>query len=420
MANDSHPHLSAGERLRRAGIGAWSIIGLLILAAVSGWLLLRIRVVIPPLVLALLIIYILNPPITWLSRRGVPRALAAIACYVVILGGVVLAGMAAAPYLSRQIDTFSRQWPAFRNQLVTFTEDTAATIESRVGIEIDTSQVACLLGDRARVEGQDCDRVTERIREQVVGGAGRITEIGVTVLEAALVFIIAPLLALYLLIDLPQVQRDMLNLVPAHHREEAADLASKVGRAVGGFFRGQLLVALTVGVLSAAGFRIIGLPFWLVIGAIAGFFNLVPLIGPWIGGALGFLVGTVSGGIGLGLKAALVEAIVQQLDNHIVSPQVMKRAVQLHPASVVLALLAGATIAGFWGILLAVPAVAVAKILLGHVWMTRVLGEHPTPYAEAEASGRGPPPQLPAKPVTGEPAEAEVPGEEPALPRRDP
>jgi predicted PurR-regulated permease PerM len=206
-------------------------------------------------------------------------------------------------------------------------------------------------------------------------------------------FILAPLLALYLLIDLPQLQRDLLNLVPESHRAEAADLGSKTGRAVGGFFRGQLFVAMTVGVLSAIGFRLIGLPFWLVIGAIAGFFNLIPLIGPYIGGAIGFVVGTVSGGFSLGLKAALVELVVQQIDNHLISPQVMKRTVQLHPATVMLALLAGGTIAGFWGVLLGVPAVAVAKILLSHMWSTRVLGEDVTPYQTAR--GREPPSVVP-------------------------
>jgi predicted PurR-regulated permease PerM len=131
-----------------------------------------------------------------------------------------------------------------------------------------------------------------------------------------------------------------------------------------------------------------------VIGAIAGFFNLVPFVGPIIGGAVGFFVGTISEGVGLGIRAAIVELIVQQIDNHLVSPIVMRRVVQLHPATVVLALLAGGTLAGFWGVLLAVPTVAVAKILLSHLWATRVLGVQATPYASVRARG-GPPSVVP-------------------------
>jgi predicted PurR-regulated permease PerM len=75
--------------------------------------------------------------------------------------------------------------------------------------------------------------------------------------------------------------------------------------------------------------------------------------------------------------------IVQQIDNHIISPNVMRRTVQLHPVTVMLSLLAGATLAGFWGVLLAVPGVAVAKLLLSHFWATRVLGVPPSPYSPA-------------------------------------
>jgi predicted PurR-regulated permease PerM len=149
-----------------------------------------------------------------------------------------------------------------------------------------------------------------------------------------------------------------------------------------------LVVAFLVGLMSAIGFAIIDLPFWFVIGAIAGFFNLIPLVGPFIGGGIGFIIGTVYGGVGLGIQAAVVEIIVQQIDNHFLSPNVMRRTVQIHPVTVMLSLLAGGALAGFWGVLLAVPAVAVVKLVLGHLWATRVLGSEITPYA---GTGREPP-----------------------------
>jgi predicted PurR-regulated permease PerM len=93
----------------------------------------------------------------------------------------------------------------------------------------------------------------------------------------------------------------------------------------------------------------------------------------------------MSSGVGLGFKAAIAALVVQQIDNHIISPNVMKRTVQLHPVTVMLGLLAGGTLAGFWGVLLAVPAIAVAKIIIGHLWTTRVLGLEPTPFSSDEA-----------------------------------
>lgn len=390
MSNPPTPRLPAGERLRRAGIAAWSIIGLLVLTAIFVWLLFKIRVIFPPLVLALLIIYLLNPVVSRLQARGVPRTIGALIAYLVVAVAIVVLGIVVAPLIARQVESFGNRLPELRLDFVRSIEGLGETVERRFNIDIDTSQVVCLFGAE-EIEGPDrptqaeCDEVTRGYREQILQQADRITEFGTGLLELLLIFILGPLLALYLLIDLPQLQRDLLHLVPEDHRDEFSDLGSKIGRAVGGFFRGQLLVALLVGILSSLGFALVGLDFWLIIGAIAGFTNLIPLVGPFIGGGLGFIVGTITEGFDVGLYAALVALVVQQIDNHIISPNVMKRTVKLHPVTVMLSLLAGGTLAGFWGVLLAVPGVAVAKLLLGHLWATRVLGSPPSPHASGSA-----------------------------------
>jgi predicted PurR-regulated permease PerM len=376
------------------------LIGILIVAALAIWGLLKIRIIFPPLILAILIIYLLNPIVSRLEQRRVSRVWGTLLAYVVVLGTTFVLVVAISPFISRQIQSFSNDWPEFKVQIVTAADDATGWLEDRTGAHLDVSQLHCLLdvaGENAPTQ-QRCDQVTSDFRDRFVGSLGRLTELGSSVLEVVFLFILGPLLALYLLIDLPQLQRDVLNLLPESHRDEVADLGSKIGSTVGGFFRGQLFVALIVGVLASLGFVLIGLKFWLIIGAIAGFTNLIPLVGPFIGGGLGFFVGSVTDGIGTGLKAAIVAAVVQQIDNHIISPNVMKRTVQLHPVTVMLSLLAGGTLAGFWGVLLAVPAVAVFKLVMSHVWTTRVLHVHPTPETE---------------PIVGEEPPAEDPEEKP-------
>ena len=382
-------------------MGAWALIGLGIVAAAALWALIKISIIFPPLVIALIIMYALNPIVSRLERRGIRRGVGAVGSYILIAALLTGIGFALAPLASRQIDTFQDDWPVFRDRLVTVVDDSVEGINERLGTDFSTTQFDCLLGSEEIGEGggpsvEQCDRATQRYRDFFESQASRLTEIGSSVIEVLLWFVIGPLIALYLLMDLPQLQRDMLGLVPSAHKEEAADLAGKIGRAVGGFFRGQLVVALLVGLMSAAGFAIIGLPFWFVIGAIAGFFNLIPLVGPFIGGGIGFIIGTVYGGVGLGLKAAVVEIIVQQIDNHFLSPNVMRRTVQIHPVTVMLSLLAGGALAGFWGVLLAVPTVAVVKLVLSHLWATRVLGAEVTPYAAA-----GQPPSVIVEPESG-------------------
>lgn len=394
------PRLPLTERLRRAGIAAWSIIGVLIVLAIVGWALLKIRVIFPPLVLALLIIYLLNPIVNRLEARRVPRLWGTILAYVVVLAVVTLTVIALSPLIARQAEQFTADWPEFKEQIVVSVDDLVESIEGRIDVDIDTTDLHCLLDVQVETTSQArCDEVTERLREQLVGSFERVTELGSSVLEIVLIFVLAPLLALYLLIDLPDLQRDVLNLIPESHRTEVADVASKVGRTVGGFFRGQLLVALTVGVMSTLGFLLIDLKFALVIGAIAGFTNLIPLVGPFIGGGLGVIVGTVTDNAGTGLKAALVALVVQQVDNHVISPNIMKRTVQLHPVTVMLSLLAGGTLAGFWGVLLGVPTVAVVKLVASHLWTTRVLHESPTPATEPTV-GETPPVEDPEEKPT--------------------
>jgi predicted PurR-regulated permease PerM len=388
MATPPLPRLPVSERMRRAGIVAWSTIGILILACAFVWALYRVRIILPPLVLALIIIYMLNPIVSRLEARGVPRVFGTIGSYVVVLGGLTLLIIAISPFIGRQIDSFTQDWPEFRLDLAQSIENSAASLHDSFGLDLDTSQVTCLLG-ADEVPSSDapthakCDQVTRDFRERISTQAGRITEIGSSVLEIMFIFLVAPILALYLLIDLPQLQRDIMNLVPEDHQDEFADLGSKIGRAVGGFFRGQLLVALIVGILASFGFFLIDLRFWLIIGAIAGFTNLIPLVGPFIGGGLGFIVGSLTGGIGQGLKAVVVALIVQQIDNHFISPNVMKRTVKLHPVTVMLSIIAGGALGGFWGVLLGVPGVAVAKLILSHLWTTRVLGVEASPFSVA-------------------------------------
>lgn len=391
MLTSGPPRLPAGERLRRVGIAAWSLIGILIVGAILFWALLKIRIIFPPLVLAVLIIYVLNPVVTRLERRRIPRLAGTIIAYVFVLGGITLLVIALIPLVSRQVSDVGERWPEYRTEIISFVDNTAQSIEDRFGTNIDTAQVSCLLGADQQVgEGHvseaRCDQVTEDFREAVLAQADRITAFGSSVLHALLAFIVGPLIAFYLLVDLPHLRRDVLNLFPEDNRAEALDLSSKIASAVGGFFRGQLVVAILVGALSSLGFYLIGLPFWFLIGAIAGFFNLIPLVGPYIGGALGFLVGTISGGVGLGLRAALVELVVQQIDNHVISPNVMRRTVNIHPVTVMLSILAGGTLAGFWGVLLGVPTVAVVKLLLSHMWQTRVLGVPVSPHSGSGGS----------------------------------
>jgi predicted PurR-regulated permease PerM len=189
------------------------------------------------------------------------------------------------------------------------------------------------------------------------------------------VFLVGPVLAFYLLIDLPNVQERLVGIFPERRRAEAAHVGRQLNTALGGFLRGQLLVALIVGVMLSFGYRIIGLEFWLLIGLIGGILNIVPFLGPWVGGALGVIIAIATADVQTALWAIVVAVVVQQIDNNFISPTVLRATVRLHPAATLLVLVLAGALAGVWGVVIAVPLAASVRIVLGHWWRTRVLDQ---------------------------------------------
>lgn len=369
MTLPSGPHApgpEARDGLRRAGIVAWSILGILALAGVVGWLMYLVRAVFPPLVLALAVIFLLNPLVTFLERRGVSRTLGTVAIYVVFLSLVFVAALLLAPALGRQVRGLVEDLPEIRDRATSFAE----AVAGRFGVSLDEENLREIVG---------------RFQEQLFTGVRRITEFTFGAFHVLLVLVLAPVFALYLLIDLPKLQGAFVRNLPPQYRDEWLVLLERCGQAVGGFFRGQLLVAAIVGFLSAVGLALAGIRFSLPIGLLAGFFNIIPFVGPFVGGTIAVIVGAITGGATKALLAGAVMLAVQQIDNHFISPNIMGRAVRLHPVTIMLALLAGGTLAGLWGMLLAVPGAAVGKILIMHVYSRHIL----EPGAEAETSSAG-------------------------------
>jgi len=408
------------DRFTAAGRAAWGLLGIGAALAVVLWLAWQVKVVFPPLVLGGAIVFLLNPIVTGLHRRGVPRVAGTALSYLGFVGILVLLGFLVAPIVSEQAEELGDEWPELRTDVEDWLDDVSArSKEDDWIVEIpDVDELRDQFGnggDTARSE--EFDRVTERAAEvledtgepvlaadldrvaqdarerfpQEQGLAERLTtvrEIGGRVFEVGLIFVLGPILAFYVLIDLPHVGEVVRRQVPDRSRAQVLHVAHRLNVAIGGFFRGQLMVAIIVGVMVSVGLAIIDLPFWLIVGMIAGGFNLVPLIGPWVGAVPGVIIALTTRDFGTALWVAAIMAGAQQIDNHFISPMVMQRTVSLHPAVVMLALLAGGGLGGFFGLLLAVPITATLKVVLGHLWSVYVLE---IPVEEVIARDSGPP-----------------------------
>jgi predicted PurR-regulated permease PerM len=363
------------SRVARWGVVSWSLIGLGLLVFMSyRYVLWPVRVVFPPLLVALAVVYLLNPVVSRLQRRGIPRGWGTLLAYLVFFGVVGVLLWFLIPVFATQVSSFVSSVP----DLLARAQAWATDLLRRIDVNADTSQ---LFGSLTPT-----------------GSAGefisRIFGFTVGVLHVILILVLGAVFGFYLLVDLPKMKRVVTALIPARRRPEVTEVGQEMSVAVGGFFRGQLLVALFVGLASMLGLWIVGLPYWAIVGAVAGLFNLIPLIGPFIGAIPAiFIAFTTQSSDGLlhlqpgwplalGASAALL--IVQQIDNHIISPNVVSRTVKLHPMTVMLGLLVGGTLLGLWGMILAVPVIAAVKIVALHAWDTRM---HWPPGSPAESAG---------------------------------
>ncbi|MGH9156076.1 MAG: AI-2E family transporter [Acidimicrobiales bacterium] len=355
------------DALRRAGQVAWAAVGVTVLVGVLGLVAWTVRVIWPPLILASAIVFLLNPVVTRLQRRRVPRVAGAGLAYLALAGTVVVAGVLIYPLARDQGRELADDWP-----------EITARAERWIDARAEDSQGT--FWEFTRAELEDALAVDDvPLSKQL----DRALDVGLQVFHILLILVLAPFIAFYLLVDLPRVRQVMDSLIPDGARDEVLHVCRRLNRAIGGFFRGQLAVAAIVGILCSVGLLAIGLRFWFLVGMIAGLFNVVPLVGPWIGGIPGLMIALTTGSTLQALGVVIVMAGVQQIDNHFITPQVMQRAVQLHPAAVILALLAGGSLGGFPGLLVAVPVAAVLKIICGHLWRVHVLGQ---PFGQVAAA----------------------------------
>jgi predicted PurR-regulated permease PerM len=370
------------DRLRRVALVVWTSVG----AAALGWVIIRladaVRVIWLPMAFAFGLVLLLEPSVRWLERKGIPRLAASFISFLGLVAFLVAVAALVYPTVRGQVVEFVERLPDLYAGLINWARD----LGDRFGWDLEEIFSGGALEDWLNDPANQ-----ETIQDLLIGfgaGAGFLIR-GVT--EAVIVAALAPVLAIYLLIDLPRFKDNAVVLTPASHRDEVVYVGREVATAMGSFVRGQLLVALIVGIASSIGMWIIDLPFWLLVGIISGLLNMIPFLGPIAGGALAFLIALLHGDPWLGVLAVAIYTAIQQVDNHVITPMIQRTRVHLSPFAIVIALVIGGSVAGLLGVLVAVPATAAVRIIAGHLWRTRILGQSWREASEAMIEVTEPP-----------------------------
>ena len=375
-----------------------------------------------PFVLALVLAYVLTPLVAWVERKGPSRPLAIVLVYVVVLGTIGTAARLGAPRLIQELGIFRRELPeashTIRHRYVPVVQewlrgyglggtapahpvptvlspdhdeqhddppalvvkqrtDGSFSVEINEPIAVRPSKDGGFMIDEARElkpEPFDLDTmVADAAGKSILyaqHNAFEIVKIGRNVVagvsRAFFVFALTFMLAAYMILTRERIVGFFVSLVRPTGRPSFYDLLARIDRGLAGVVRGQLIICLINGVLSAIGFGLVGLKYWPVLALVATIFSLVPIFG-----SIASAIPAVAFGLtqSLGTAAFVFAWIVgiHQIEANLLNPKIMGDQAKIHPVLVVFSLLVGEHFFGVVGALLAVPVMSITQSVFVHV-----------------------------------------------------
>ncbi|SDD00847.1 Predicted PurR-regulated permease PerM [Paenibacillus sp. UNCCL117] len=309
-----------------------------------------LREILTPFIIALIISYVLNPVVSLLGARRVPRTIAVLLIYAMFIMSMTVILMNVIPMFVKQLAELNQHMPdvSFRAQ---------SLVDNLNGLQF--------LPDSVRIGiNQSLSKLEAGIS---AGIANYIDGIGNTINALFMIFII-PFVSFYMLKDFQLLEKTTLAIVPKTHRKEIVSMLMDIDTALGNYIRGQFTVCVIIGVLAYIGYWAIGMPYALLLASIVAVFNIIPYLGPFLGAAPALIVAsTIS--IKMVLLVIVVNTVCQILEGNVISPQVVGRSLKMHPLFIIFALLVGGEVAGIAGLILAVPFFAVMKVILQHLFL---------------------------------------------------
>lgn len=328
------------------------------LVVLTGWLLYLLAPVLTPFLIAAVLAYMFNPLVSRLERWRLPRVLAVIVVFVLVLS--LLIGLVAilVPMIERQVSGFVARLPGYldwaQTKLLPLLKEWQVLIPA-----LDPDHLKQALLDH-----------WQEIGRWVRGAAADLTRSGLGLFGWLVSLVLVPIVMFYLMLDWERIVQNVRELFPPALRGRVAQLARETDEVLGSFLRGQLSVMAALATLYSLGLWLVGLHLALPIGLAAGLVSFVPY--------LGFITGVVAAGIAAWLQfqdpmmVLWVVAVFlggQVLDALFLTPRLVGGRIGIHPVMVIFAIMAGGSLFGFFGVLLALPVAAVLK-----VWLRQVHG----------------------------------------------
>lgn len=351
-------------------------IGLVFALLLAGYFFYQISGVVLAFLLTILLSIIFAAPVNYLHRRGMSRTLGVLVVIAALSGALYVFGRVVAPIVETQSEQLVAEFP-------TLIEEALALF----------NQVQSFFGLGAQINLQDVS--LSQIGQRVLTGNAFATAaagVGLTLVTAASLGLVVLISMVYLVIQPEPWVEGFVSLFPAEWRQRTRGILHELYHTVQRWFIGQLTAMTFIAVFWAASLSIIGVPFAVLVGIFSGLVSFVPYVGATISVVLPILLALVSGTPFDAVYVIIAFVIIQQIEGNILQPLLMSRAVDLHPALVIFAILTMGTLFGIVGVFLAVPLVAVVQVLVRELWVTRMdaIGTDPNPPIHAQRSRKLP------------------------------
>jgi putative permease len=312
-----------------------------------------IESVIIPVIISLTLYALFEPTTNYLVRHNVNRSLSILIVLVVLLVVSALMIGFALPALFEQVALLQSKLPQIAAQLESLLTSYGAKLSARIGADVDVSKIILSLLSESSSLGQSL-----------------LISVSNHLLNFVIIALLVPFLTYYLLKDFKRARNNMMNWLPNSSFELGWLIYHNVSTQLQAYTRGVMLQSLIMATLCSIGFSIIGLDIPILLGAITGIFNLVPYIGPVISIILCLLVGAAMTPFDPSILYLGVFVILgaQIFDNVVVVPAVIATAVNLHPVQAIVGIIIFGSLFGTVGVILAVPAIAAAKIVFKNIY----------------------------------------------------
>jgi predicted PurR-regulated permease PerM len=359
----------AGPRPTPAGIAhagaSQTRVVLQILLIVAGtalglWALHKLSSIVLVLILAAVFAYVIEPLVELARRpirlpgrrRRLSRGAAIALVYVLMAGSVSGAAALLLPSATEQVNEVIARAPAYAQSILTWEHGWSRYYERlRIPLELRQSIDQSVL---AASEG-----AAESLRGSVLALMGALSYVPWLLL--------IPILAFFLLKDAASLRRTIVTALPHHGQLRGHRLFEELNATLAAYIRAQLLACLLVGSLCGVGFAVIGIPYPVLLGVLAGVLEFIPLVGPLVLATVAAIVGALHAPM-LALWAVGFLGVLRLVEDYVIYPRLIRRGIHLHPLAVILAVLAGAELDGVAGMFLSVPTVALATVVYRH-WL---------------------------------------------------